>query len=224
MLKRFWVILAVGSVSLCLAASAWAATPANGVYQGIVNGSSNTNGHSEGEGFLRIKTTASGKRIVPPGAFACGSSSCQDNHITAPSFGFKCNQLNVNLVTKSIPVVAGAFDSTGVAPIGPSGANRHVHFKGSWVSGKRVKGFTRITGGWLRQRQGDVDDEYPPPGWGSSPTSGSTNALVSATWVVVRAVQPDVAQTPPSPAETSPGPGSSPTGIAVDSSRPGSTR
>lgn len=163
-MKRFLVILAVGSVSLCLAAPAWAAAPANGVYQGIVNGTPNTGGHNEGEGFLRVKTTASGKKIVPPGAFACGSSTCQDDHITAPSYGFKCNQLNVNLVTKSIPVVAGAFDYTGVAPIGPSGANRHVHFKGSWVSGKRVKGFTRITGGGCDSGKLLWTMNTPPPG------------------------------------------------------------
>ncbi len=163
-MKRLAVILAVGSVSLCLAGPAWAATPKNGVYQGIVNGTQDTNGHNEGEGYLRIKTTASGRKIVPPGTFACGSSTCQDDHITAPSYGFRCNQLNVNLAAKRIPVVAGAFDYSGVAPIGPGGANRHVRFKGSWVKATTAKGFTRITGGGCDSGKLAWTMKTPPPG------------------------------------------------------------
>ena len=42
----------------------------------------------------------------------------------------------------------GAFDHNGTAPIGPMGANRHVHFKGHWdQSISRFVGFTQITGG-----------------------------------------------------------------------------
>jgi hypothetical protein len=145
-MKRLSFLLVFCSLWFLVALPAWAVTPSNGVYQGIVDGSPNSNGHNEGEGYLRVKSTSAGKKIVPPGAFQCGGSPCEDDHITAPQDGFECNQLNVDLTAKSIPISAGAFDYRGDAPIGPGGATRHVHFKGAWVAGKTVKGFTRITG------------------------------------------------------------------------------
>lgn len=123
--------------------SAALAAPAEGVYHGVINGTgTNQCGGNEGEGFFRFKNGA----IVPAGNGVpyCGGN-VNASHILAPS-NFTCNQLNANLTVDSIPVHQGTFDDTSTAPIGPGGANRKVRFSGTWVSNRKVKGFTRISG------------------------------------------------------------------------------
>jgi hypothetical protein len=117
---------------LAAAVTAHAAVkPKAGPYQGTVDGTQNTYGHNEGEGYLKFN----GSRLVPyKGIF------------TAPSY-FKCNAVNANIPVKSIPVKAGAFDWKGKAPIGPRGANRILHFKGHWVSSTKIIGTTNVSGG-----------------------------------------------------------------------------
>jgi|SRR6476659_577428 len=117
---------------LASAATAMAALkPKPGPYQGTVNGTQNTSGHNEGEGYLKFN----GSRLVPyKGIF------------TAPSY-FKCNALNANIPVKSIPVKAGAFDFKGRAPIGPNRAPRTLHFKGHWVNATHITGTTNVSGG-----------------------------------------------------------------------------
>jgi len=126
-----------------LGASALAAQGTAGVYHGVINGTPTNNcGGNEGEGFFRLKK----QKIVPVGnASYCGSPIFVPN-ILAPS-DLKCNQLNANLTTTSIKVSGDAFDYKGKAPIGPGGANRNIHFKGSWTSPSKVTGYTRISGG-----------------------------------------------------------------------------
>ena len=150
MRRAFIGVAITAAFAIGFAANAWAATPPTGVFQGILNGSSGATGcgsvHNEGEGYFRVKTTPSGRRIVPVGNSGyCGGIFV--SKILAPS-DFKCNQLNANLTASSIPLSNGAFDHNGTAPIGPMGANRHVHFKGHWdQSISRFVGFTQITGG-----------------------------------------------------------------------------
>jgi hypothetical protein len=137
------VVLLVGLLCAGMVGSAAAVNPTNGVYQGVVDGSTTTNGHNEGEGYIRAKGTASTKRIVPPGTFDCGGGTCDITAILAPS-DFACNQLNARLEATKIPVSAGAFDYTGRANIGTAAARMHIRFKGVWKTQTRVKGFTRI--------------------------------------------------------------------------------
>src|SRR5262249_60263636 len=86
--------------------------------------------HNEGEGYFRVRAATSGRRIVPVNSSGyCGGLT--EAKIVAPS-DFHCNQYNANLTATRIALSNGAFDYTGTAPIGPSGATRHVHFKGHW--------------------------------------------------------------------------------------------
>jgi hypothetical protein len=59
-MKRLIILLSAGGLVLGIAHTVWAVTPKNGVYQGIINGTQNTNGHNEGEGFFRVKSTSTG--------------------------------------------------------------------------------------------------------------------------------------------------------------------
>ncbi|MGH2926047.1 MAG: hypothetical protein ACRDK1_08765 [Solirubrobacterales bacterium] len=143
-------VAVTAALALSFAASAGAANPPTGVFQGILNGSVGSPGcgsvHNEGEGYFRVTATSNGRRIVPVG----NSSYCSGivvSKILAPS-DFKCNQLNANLTPSRIAVSNGAFNYKGTEPIGPMGANRQVHVKGHWdTSTSRFVGFTQITGG-----------------------------------------------------------------------------
>lgn len=150
-MKRTVIGVAItAALALSFAANAGAANPPTGVFQGILNGSSFSRGcgsvHNEGEGYFRVSGTSSARRIVPVG----NSSYCNGivvSKILFPS-DFKCNQLNATLTPNRIALSNGAFNHTGTEPIGPMGANRHVHVKGHWdVSISRFVGFTQITGG-----------------------------------------------------------------------------
>jgi hypothetical protein len=148
-LKRASICAALtAALVIGFAANASAANPPNGVFQGILNASTGPTAcgtrHNEGEGYFRVVTSSTGKRIVPVGNSSyCGGLAV--SKIVAPS-GFHCNQFNANLVASRIALSNGAFDYSGNAPIGPNGANRHVHFKGHWdSSASRFVGFTQIT-------------------------------------------------------------------------------
>jgi hypothetical protein len=143
-MRRGSIVVALAAVlMLSNIGTAWSVVPKNGVYQGIVNGSANSGGHNEGEGYFRAKGTSATKQIVPPGTFTCGGSGCYVATILAPS-DFACNAYNANLETTTIPVSAGAFDYKGKANIGPMGARMNIRFKGAWATTAQVKGFTRI--------------------------------------------------------------------------------
>ena len=163
------VLIALASAALLAAAtapSAWAVNPSTGVYQGIIDGSSNTNGHNEGEGYFRLKSTSNGDKIVP--ANCCGYAL---TYIVAPNNIFggdpvfpHCDPYNANLVDTKIPVSGGAFDYRGKAK-GPT-TNYPIHFKGSWASSTKVTGYTR-----LKSNDGTCDTgkmpwtmRTPPPG------------------------------------------------------------
>ena len=162
-MKRIIVLLSAAGLALGIVVPSWAVVPMNGVYQGIVDGSPNANGHNEGEGFLRVKTTSSGaQRIVPPGSFSCGGSPCFDAYITAPTYG-GCNVLNANLEATKIPINQGAFDYKGAADIGPGSTRVQIRFKGAWVSGSQVKGFTRTSYGTCDSGKQHWTMNTPPP-------------------------------------------------------------
>jgi hypothetical protein len=134
--RSAFVVLALGVIATLFIATASAVTPSNGVYQGIQNGSQNTNGHNEGEGYFRVKNGTNGRKIVPS---SCTSSSCQILMPIDPAY--PCNY--GNRLSVSIPISAGTFDYIGKAPQGPGSAMINVHFKGAWVSASKVKGYTR---------------------------------------------------------------------------------
>jgi hypothetical protein len=131
-MKRVVACAAGGLLALCLASTAWAVTPSDGAYQGVVNGSITTNGHNEGEGYFNL--TGSGASIAAHTPFA---------HILAPS-NFACNQLNANLEASSIPVTSGAFNYRGKANIGPGQKRMNVRFAGHWTAAKKLAGYTRV--------------------------------------------------------------------------------
>jgi hypothetical protein len=141
--RSLFVMLIVGIISGLFVTTALAVTPANGVYQGTEDGSQKTNGHNEGEGFMRVKKGTNGKKIVPPGNFACGAYTCASTTILIPvDPGFKCGFGN-RLSATSIAISAGAFDYKGKAAQGPGGAQINMKFKGAWVTSSKVKGFSR---------------------------------------------------------------------------------
>jgi hypothetical protein len=127
-------------MSLVAAATSSAAVvPRAGDYQGTVNGTPVNHGHNEGEGYFTVKVINGARKIVPYGPLA---------KILAPSY-FKCHQLNASIEAPKIPVVAGAFSYSGVAPIAISGqtrVNRHIIFKGHWTSPNQLSGTTRVIG------------------------------------------------------------------------------
>jgi len=154
-LKRSLIGVAItATLVVGFTANAWAASPPIGIYQGIVNGTSQSppvcgTVHNEGEGYFRVKRNQSGvKRIFPVGSSNyCGGLSIPK--IQAPSDPVNnCNSMNASLTVASIPLPQGAFDYSGTAPFGAGGTNRDIKFKGAWdPSINRFKGFTRITGG-----------------------------------------------------------------------------
>ena len=155
MKRSFIGVAATATLVIGFTASAWAASPPIGIYQGIVNGTSHSpvvcgTVHNEGEGYFRVKRNQNGiKRIYPVGnSNYCGGLSV--DKIQAPADPLdNCNSMNASLTAASIPLPQGAFDYSGDAPIGGTGfgpKNRHVRFKGTWdASISRFKGFTRIT-------------------------------------------------------------------------------
>jgi hypothetical protein len=131
-MTRLITCVAGGVLALCLAGTAWAATPVDGAYQGVVNGTITSGGHNEGEGYFNLM--GSGTSIVPHSPFA---------KILAPS-DFVCNQLNANLEAATIPVTGGAFNYKGKANIGTGAARMNVRFTGHWTAAKKLAGTTRI--------------------------------------------------------------------------------
>jgi len=154
-LRRSLIGVAVtATLVIGFTANAWAATPPNGIFQGIVNGTSHSSPvcgtvHNEGEGYFRVKPNSNGiKKIFPVGnSNYCGGLSV--SKIQAPSDPLdNCTSGNASLTVGSIALSQGAFSFSGNAPIGFGGTNRHVQFKGHWDSGlSRFVGFTRITRG-----------------------------------------------------------------------------
>jgi hypothetical protein len=145
---------------LSLALPAWAATPTIGVYGGVINGTQSVtdpcgNRHNEGEGYMRVRNTTNGKRVVPPKNFPACQGPGYLAQIVAPNAGPVggapypvCDPYNANLDVASIPISQGAFDWSGYTYRTTSTVPRyHVRFKGSWSSATVVKGFTRITRG-----------------------------------------------------------------------------
>jgi hypothetical protein len=151
-------LIAIAAISPT--SSAWAATPSNGVYGGVVNGTTSVadqcgNRHNEGEGYFRVKTTANGRKVVPPGNFKLCGGPGYLAQIVAPNGGTvggapypACDPYNANLAVASIPIKQGAFDWSGyTAKASSSQPHYNVRFKGTWSSASVVKGFTRITKG-----------------------------------------------------------------------------
>ncbi len=157
------VIVGAGVLALGLASIAWGVSPSTGIYQGIINGSDNVGGHNEGEGLFRVKKTSSGKRIVP--ANCCGYTA---THIVAPNNLFgnppypHCDPYNADLAKTSLAIANGAFDYKGYA-LGPNSKRYPIHFKGAWVSQRKVKGFTRITKGSCDTGRMPWTMRTPPP-------------------------------------------------------------
>lgn len=127
-----------------------ASSPQEGVYHGLGYGAASPCKTNEGEGWFRLKRGQSGKlKIVPPRSYpyAEGPATCHgpmyDAKITAPS-DLDCNPYNADLPINSIKVKKGSFDWSGKAPIGPNHSKIHVRFKGHWVDGTHVKGYTRV--------------------------------------------------------------------------------
>ena len=158
-MKKLFVF--AGAVALAAAVSApfaWAVSPAKGVFGGIINGSTHANfcgPHNEGEGYFRVKTTRTGKEIVPPGKFSLCGEPAMSPYITAPNGGpvypdnggyRHCDPYNANIATKRIAIHAGAFDFRGYT-VKVGAVRYHIRFKGSWVTPRKVKGYTRITRG-----------------------------------------------------------------------------
>ena len=144
MLRRA-VLAAVAILALAGAAAAVAAP--TGPYQGIVDGSAHGPRvcgvySNEGEGWFRVRGSGDNQRLVDPGSFACRVNT----KITAPAFGFDCNQLNI-VIPHAIPLRNNAFAFSGKLPVGTNGSNRFVVFKGHYVrSTHKFAGFTRVVG------------------------------------------------------------------------------
>jgi hypothetical protein len=152
------VLIAVAAMSQ--AEPALAATPTNGVYGGVVNGTQFVtdpcgNRHNEGEGYFRVKSTTSGRKVVPPGNFKLCGGTGYLAQIVAPNGGTvggapypACDPYNANLAVASIPIKQGAFDWSGYTYRSTTTVPRYnVRFHGTWSSATVVKGFTRITKG-----------------------------------------------------------------------------
>ena len=152
-MKKLVPLVFVVSI-LVLPGPAQAVAPNTGCYGGGMNDAVS----HEHDGNFRVKNTSSGKKIVP----SAGSCEPGFSKILAPSTG-ECNQINAYLETERIPINSGAFDYTGDAPIGPGGANRHVRFKGHWVTQSKAKGFTRIRGGGCDSEKDYWTMKTPPP-------------------------------------------------------------
>lgn len=153
MRRPFALLLVFGIAVVAPATSAWAITPTNGVYQGIVDGSGYATGtcglhHNEGEGFFRVRKTSTGKKIVPPGTFPyCGASGAI-NYIVAPEYSRGCDPYNANIDASRIAISQGAFDFKGyTVKLSASQPRYHIHFKGAWVSATKVRGFTQTSRG-----------------------------------------------------------------------------
>jgi len=134
------------------------AAPKPGVYHGVVKNTPTSSGHNEGEGYIRLKKTSNGLRIVAPGNFTCPGGPCSVQYITAPSwFGnttYKtCNNAkNASYVTgTTIPVKAGSFDYTGRSAFD---TNRKIRIAGTWATSTTITGYTRFTttGGCVSQK------------------------------------------------------------------------
>ncbi len=136
-------VIVAGLALGLLPTTAWAVVPANGVYQGVIDGSFAPGGHNEREGYFRVRGTADAKKIVIPGTFTCGDSTCEVPAILPPTSP-PCNSTNAYLEATRIHVVDGAFSYTGTADIGPSGSSVNIRFKGTWTTRTEVTGFTRI--------------------------------------------------------------------------------
>lgn len=153
--RRFLLMLAaLAGGAFAMAGAAAALTPANGPYQGTVNGIPTTGGHNEGEGYFKVKSGPGGKRIVP--FLAAGQIHaptdfiCKSGDPTASSV----------LKTQRIPITGAGFDYSGT----PTGiAGRHIRFKGHWTSAKRLVGFTRTTGGGCNHTAYWKMKTPPPP-------------------------------------------------------------
>jgi isoaspartyl peptidase/L-asparaginase-like protein (Ntn-hydrolase superfamily) len=128
MARRIAVVLTLSGLLLGVFGTAGAVTPSNGQYAGSVNGAVS----HEGDGSFLVKGTAATKKIVP-----------YNGYITAPS-NFACNQINARVEATKIKVKAGAFDYSGKANIGTNQARVKIHIAGTWKTGTRVKGYTRI--------------------------------------------------------------------------------
>ena len=155
----------VGALAfLCVAvmsapATAGAAVKA-GVYHAVVTKTPATNGHNEGEGYIRVKKTRNGPRIVAPGHFSCGLGPCYVPTITAPSwFGpkpYKTCTNRYNATYKSgttIPVRSGSFNFTARSALE---STRKIQLVGSWTTSTTIKGFTRF-----KTANGCLSDKLP---------------------------------------------------------------
>jgi hypothetical protein len=134
-----------------------------GVYHAVVRNTPATNGHNEGEGYIRVKNTPNGPRIVAPGHFnapSCGGAPCYVPNITAPSwFGSQpyrtCNN-RYNAAYKSgttIPVKRGSFNFTGASA---AESTRKIQLVGSWATNTTIKGYTRF-----KMANGCLSDKLP---------------------------------------------------------------
>jgi hypothetical protein len=150
--------LAVLTAALIASPVAANAAPKPGVYHGVVKNTPAPGGHNEGEGYVRLKKTTNGLRIVAPGNFTCPGGPCSVQYITAPSwFGdttYKtCNNTrNAAYATgTSIPVKAGSFDYTGRSAFD---TNRKIRIAGTWATSTTITGYTRFTttGGCVSQK------------------------------------------------------------------------
>jgi hypothetical protein len=152
-------IVAACALVLGMAAIAWAISPETGIYQGIIDGSPNVNGHNEGEGYFKVKNTSTGKKIVPYGTYIVAP-----NNLTNSPYPH-CDPYNADLDTSRIPISQGAFDFRGYTAQPPSSGwpRYHIRFKGAWVSQKKVKGFTRITKGTCDTGKMPWTMRTPPP-------------------------------------------------------------
>jgi hypothetical protein len=133
--------LAVVAVSAALAA------PLAGIYHGDVNGTGSH--HNRGEGWFMEKPTVFGKRVKPachPGAF-CKKAIIAPSILPSKGAGRGCNAEPAKLTSGGFRIQKSQFHHTERAPIGPHGRRMKIHFEGTWVKRREVKGFTQIKGG-----------------------------------------------------------------------------
>ncbi len=154
MRRSFIGVAVTATLLLGFAASAWAASPPIGIYQGIVNGTSHSppvcgTVHNEGEGYFRVKRNQNGvKRIYPVGnSNYCGGLSVAKIQVPSDPLN-NCNSANATLSPNSLSLSQGAFSYSGSERIGGQGwlpRSRQVQVKGHWDSSlNRFVGFTRI--------------------------------------------------------------------------------
>ena len=143
------------AIAVAAPATAVALTPKTGVYHGVVDKTPYVQvggeRHNEGEGYIRLKKTSKGLRIVRPGSFTCDGGPCFVDNITAPGWWGKpykaCGSGQNATYPKNtkIPVKqsgSGAWHFSYTARSVET--DRRIRFVGTWKAKGKIRGYTQF--------------------------------------------------------------------------------